>query len=136
MLLLLNCFKKLQKSVWTKNTFLFLLLFSFGSVWAENKPGEKAKAGFLDLSSVNFDTEIVNLDGEWEFYWNELIASEKKNPETLSKILINVPDAWNGTEIGKEKLSGQGFASYRLKFKVKKTDTPFALKALDIVLTP
>lgn len=132
MLLLLAHIKKLQKSVWKKKTFLFLLLFSFNSIFAENKPSEKAKAGFLDLSSVNFDTEIINLDGEWEFYWNELIATEKRNPESLSKMMINVPDAWNGTEIGKEKLSGRGFASYRLKFRINKTDTPFALKALDM----
>lgn len=62
---------------WFSCFVLVLSLFSSCS-----KPSTKvppvAVAGVLDLRDWDFKVDgIVKLDGEWEFYWNQLIQSEK-----------------------------------------------------------
>jgi two-component system sensor histidine kinase ChiS len=71
--------------------------------------------GFLSAEGFGSGFSAVPLDGEWEFYWNKLynpsdFSGEK--PEITG--YIKVPGAWNGYDTGKETLSGDGCATYRL----------------------
>ncbi len=77
--------------------------------------------GFLDLSQWDFEIDgNVRLNGEWEFYWQELygakdfVSGKAKTPD----LMVIVPSVWNNLEISPSKLKGDGFATYRLRLKV------------------
>lgn len=78
--------------------------------------GPEADKGLLDLRGYFFNkSEVVSLDGEWEFYWQQLLSPEEFNrskPEMTG--YIQVPSTWNGQSIGQSELSYHGFATYRL----------------------
>ena len=114
--------------------FILLLCFFLIGACSERKIPPKAVKGVLDLRDWDFDPStgsgtdgVINLDGEWEFYWKEFpivgAGGELILPED-KKDFINVPSSWNGhvvrrtTESGdilEEKLGGEGYASYKLK---------------------
>ncbi len=135
--------------------FLLLLLLGYTlGACSERKAPPKAVKGVLDLRDWDFDslsTEariadievqnvgqnseneekngdgIVNLDGEWEFYWEEIPTVGENGLLHLSeekKDFINVPSAWNGHIVKRnmlnrdvlvERLGGLGYATYSLK---------------------
>ncbi len=94
------------------------------------QPFPKAQKGVMDLSHWDFKKNgSVLLKGEWEFYWEKLISPDqlKKNKD-LPFYYINTPGSWNKFEIDGKKLSGIGFATYRLK--VITTEKTLGLKTL------
>lgn len=81
-----------------------------------------AKKGIIDLRDWNFNEKgIIELDGEWEFYWNEFLEPGNSNDSVsiMTGRYINVPNSWKDHEYNGEKLSNLGFASYRLKILIK-----------------
>ncbi|MFT6866310.1 MAG: signal transduction histidine kinase/CheY-like chemotaxis protein [Cyclobacteriaceae bacterium] len=76
------------------------------------KSENHAKNGILDLRKADFNTTSIKLDGEWQFFWNQLLA-----PGQITKpgTIVNFPSLWNDLEIDTKKLSGTGFATYRLQ---------------------
>ena len=114
--------------------FFSLLIFLSCNRRIDMEPAPEAVKGYLDLSGVNLtNREVVNLDGEWEFYWKKLIRSE---PESINPsnemIYTSVPGSWNGMIVGGEKLSGYGYASYRLKLSLAREEEYLAIKVLDM----
>ena len=45
---------------------------------------------------------------------------------------ISVPGIWNGLDVGGKKISGAGYATYRLKVLLKPSPTPMAFKFLSM----
>jgi hypothetical protein len=80
-----------------------------------------AQKGVMDLRHWEFNKNgSVALKGEWEFYWKKLISPDQfKKNKGLTFEYINAPGSWNKFEIDGEKLSGIGFATYRLKVMTK-----------------
>jgi len=74
--------------------------------------------GFLDLSSWDFEEDgLVNLNGDWEFYWEKLLEPEDfESNDLLRAEYIHVPGGWAKQE-GKS-YAELGYATYRLKVKV------------------
>ena len=79
-----------------------LLLNGCSSKSMKNKAAPVAVNGIMDLTNWDLNSDnIVNLDGEWEFYYSQLlkygdfqsIASSNRNA------YINVPGSWNKDEI-------------------------------------
>ena len=99
--------------------FLFLLLL----LSCNPKPAPRGVSGILDLRAHSFDA-IIRLDGEWEFYWEELLSpsdfinlegeeiSERKESKS---IFTKVPSDWKGVNWFGKKLPGHGYATYRMK---------------------
>ena len=60
------------------------LIFLFLGFCKSEKPQKnipKAVKGILDLSQWDFEKDgVINLDGEWEFYWNELVIADGLPP--------------------------------------------------------
>jgi class 3 adenylate cyclase len=98
----------------------------------------KAIKGVLDLRSWDFNyqnfrgTGIINLDGEWEFYWNEfldptnIVGAEYIQPLQDKINYISVPNSWNGHNVSPNNdiphiIDGDGHATYRLKFITNQT---------------
>lgn len=94
--------------------FLFLPFFL-----ANCTEGKKtiAKKGVIDLSEWDFQNDgIISLNGEWEFYWNQLLDPDDFRTNT-TKSFIEIPGVWNGQVVKEVKLPGSGFATYRLLIK-------------------
>lgn len=109
--------KKLLKY---KKAYIFILiaLASLAMFFSLDKPLPAypvANQGYLDLSDWDFEKNgNVKLDGEWEFYWDELLVPSdftKLNPSTPDGY-IKVPSEWDNS-IGDAKLSDKGAATYR-----------------------
>jgi PAS domain S-box-containing protein len=93
--------------------------------------------GVLDLSAWNLDKDgPVELSGKWEFYWDAHLAPgdfTAENPPAMSG-LIKVPGTWNGYEINGEKISAQGYATYRLRILLGDVRPRLAFKLLDMAV--
>lgn len=99
------------------------LFFNYG-----NSP--TAVQGELDLRGWDWDrTGHLPLNGEWEFYWNEF-----KHPEDLAADRFGapryarLPGSWNGTTEDGKVLTGEGYATYRLKILLSDHERMFALR--------
>ena len=120
--------------------YLFFAIMILGDC-SPPKPTPKAEKGVLDLRNWDFSEAglgdndgILKLEGEWEFYWEEFLSLEEIKANDLclaggntekckSKTYIRFPTSWNGLEFkNKEKSSGYGYATYRLKI-LSKTDS-------------
>lgn len=94
-----------------------------------------AHQGVIDLSRLNmmrFDP--VRLDGEWEFYWNQLLSPEDfrgAQPPVVSAY-FTLPNAWNGFKLKEEKLGGSGFATFRLRILPGAVKRELALHLVDL----
>ncbi|MGU3470871.1 histidine kinase [Paenibacillus sp. D51F] len=93
----------------------------------------RAEKGVLDLAGWDGSGRIA-LNGEWEFYWNELLppgaASEQGAPSWME-----VPGVWSGGQASGEEWPAYGAATYRLRllhvpepgvYALKKTNIRFA----------
>ena len=114
--------------------FIILIVCFFGACSSKTiaQPLPAAQKGVMDLSHWDLKKNgSVLLKGEWEFYWKKLISPDQfeKNKE-LTFEYINAPGNWNKFEIDGEKLSGIGFATYRLKVITK--GKALGLKTLDM----
>ena len=102
---------------------LFLLsfcIFTIACSYRTSDPGKSqpaAKQGALDLSNWDFDKDsIVTLDGEWEFYWNQLLDPDDFSLGNQHKRTgyIALPGGWNNFILNGKKLPGVGYATFRL----------------------
>lgn len=66
----------------------------------------------FDLRTFDF-FESTFLDGEWDFYWQELIgeSSDLENPKNK----VTIPHDWAQEEIDGERLSPSGYATYAVR---------------------
>ena len=95
----------------------------------------QAKQGVLDLSKWDLTVQgPISLNGQWEFHWGQFREPgdylRGGQPET--KDFINVPGMWNGHEAEGKKISGSGYATYRLRVHLKPNREPLAFKFLSI----
>ena len=93
-----------------------VLVILFALVFSLSLPSKtmKAENGVIDLSKIDFgQRENYRLDGDWEFYWEQLLSYEdlqNKKPD----LYADIPDTWNHYELNGGNLPGQGYATYRL----------------------
>lgn len=77
------------------------------------------KDGILDLKTWNrTKKKIHKLDGEWNFFWGELLSSKEIQERIQSKKEIGklyVPSPWNGQVWKGNSLPGHGFGTYHLR---------------------
>lgn len=79
--------------------------------------------GFLDLTSCDLhETASFPLNGKWEFYWEKFITAEdfSKGKAGNPDLMVEVPHLWNNESINGTMLPRFGFATYRLRVKIKK----------------
>ena len=122
-----------------KNIFLIVLLLIFflmlpefsGAQAAGSPPAQK---GRLDLSSHDFNADgIVELNGEWEFYWQHLISPTDFASGTAPSPtgFMALPGCWNHYKIEGSPITGNGFATFRLKVRPPTGDTLMGVRILN-----
>ena len=82
-------------------------------------------AGYLDTSRTiqTIKGEIVSLDGEWGFYWKQLLTPDDFLADQVAvPTYLQVPNVWNGLSINDEEIDGTGFATYRASVVLPHTD--------------
>ncbi|MBN1531170.1 MAG: SpoIIE family protein phosphatase, partial [Spirochaetes bacterium] len=100
---------------------------SCGSVPMGNAGAPRAVRGVLDLSGWDLARMgPVELAGEWGFRWNSFDDPDAP-PTAEMKRFITVPGTWNGYLQEGKRLSGHGFATYRLRVRIANPGTPLAL---------
>lgn len=92
----------------------------------------QAVNGVLDLRGWNFDQDgPLNLNGEWEFYWEQLLTSREFADSTPAITgLIHVPDTWRGYLVNGQSVDGNGYATFRLTVYIDTATLPEKLLAL------
>ncbi|MCB1200744.1 MAG: hypothetical protein KDK41_08870 [Leptospiraceae bacterium] len=118
-------------------TLSFALILIMGcSASKSRKPQPVATKGVIDLRGLGESAEpwdfvkdgSIELNGEWEFYWQQLLEPRGSTPLTnrvkdlrsLSGVegnmqYIQAPGKWNGHVVDGKEITGEGFATYRLK---------------------
>jgi len=106
-----------------------LLLYSS---WL-SKPSPVAVNGAIDLSTWDFEEGgVIKLDGEWEFYPNELLSQEdiasRAQPGPQPEI-IQVPGSWS------QAMDIRGSGTYRLRVWIGDPSPVFGMKTGSILLS-
>ncbi|MBY3622121.1 response regulator [Acinetobacter sp. CUI P1] len=111
----------------------FSLLVSIYSPTIQDQETPVAKQGVLDLSKWDFEKQgLVDLDGEWEFYENELLSpTEIQQRIDKKSTYLTVPGTWKG-KIIEDGMHRKGAGTYRLKVLVKDSDKILGLKIRSI----
>ena len=115
--------------------FFFAFMQSVNPAEANSEP--QVTDGVLDLTEWNWDLDgVASLDGEWEFYWDQLLTPDDFNKGNLTaeKAFITVPMTWNGFTLDDEQITGKGAATYRLKVQTL-NEQPLAMKIPKIFTT-
>ncbi|MCI0692964.1 PAS domain-containing protein [candidate division KSB1 bacterium] len=102
----------------------------------QSKSQPLASKGVLDLSNWDFKQDgPVDLSGEYEFYWQQLLTPASFSPTQLPEKsgFIKVPGYWTGYQLNGTKLPGTGYATYRLTVLLKDSiAAKLAFKFLDM----
>jgi two-component system, sensor histidine kinase ChiS len=111
----------------------FILTVIFNIFIGTHKNQLLAKEGTLDLINWDFKKDgVANLDGEWEFYWNQLLTYEDfQNGNPIKPDgYFKVPSVWTNYTLNGLKIPENGYATYRLKVKTNNMDILKGLKIL------
>jgi len=68
---------------------------------------------YLNYKTLQSDKPIA-LQGEWEFYFNELLTPSDLKTPRATKRFVSVPGGWSNGSTGSDALPAQGFGTYRL----------------------
>ncbi|MBE6067163.1 MAG: response regulator [Clostridium lundense] len=102
----------------TLGIFIYIINGSL-NVSNTSKRGPVAKNGVIDLRNWDFESDgMTKLNGEWEFYKNELLEPEDFNNTHLKKTYASIPGA----------LGGAGYGTYRLKILIDSDDYLYSVK--------
>lgn len=105
---------------------IFLFFLSISSFAQTNFSVEKGK---LNLENWDFEQNpILSLDGEWEFYPNQLITAKNKLNQETKPVYIQVPSFWNFTQVNNQSFGGFGYGTYYLQVNLPKDTKDLALK--------
>ncbi len=110
---------------------IWLPLGIFSERWGGQQPF-RAEQGVIDLAGWDGSGRIA-LDGEWEFYWNELLQPGETPRGERS--WMEVPGVWSGSRAAGAERPVYGAATYRLRlthlsepgvYRIKKMNIRFA----------
>ncbi|SDK36605.1 Signal transduction histidine kinase [Maridesulfovibrio ferrireducens] len=96
----------------------------------------RAVQGVFDMRDHSLSAgETVNLDGEWEFYWDQLLTpdnfiSGSSKPEMTGYFLMH--RAWNKFNLNGKRLGGTGQATFRLRLLPNRPAGRIHLRLFDI----
>lgn len=125
---------------------IFIVLFFFYLINNNSKKAEIQNA-VLNLSEYNFEKDqIINLNGQWEFFWNKQLKYNDFMSGYVDKgLIVQAPSAWNEYVYENNKLPSFGFGTYRLKvigieagtklsFRISDEATAYSLYIDDMLL--
>lgn len=112
--------------------FIALMFFALGMMYTSGSG--LVDNGKVDLSSVDFNQdELVALNGQWEFYWNQLLTPDDFMAEQPPQMdsLMKVPGTWDDRK-GTKDYPHRGVATYRLSLNYPSTLIDPALRIQNV----
>jgi signal transduction histidine kinase len=107
----------MKKFIFILNLFL---TFGFTTLFGHQDFPVPA-SGILDLrNTVLNEQTILNLNGEWIFYWEKLLTPENYLQYGTSGIPVTVPSYWTSYKIDGKSLPGSGYGTYSLMILLPK----------------
>ncbi|MBV6713312.1 ATP-binding protein [Paenibacillus chitinolyticus] len=130
----MKTYKKLRVFIWV--LLFFLSLGGLRLIWSQmtSIPAHPpAVKGSLNLQNWDFaENPLVTLDGEWEFYPNQLIPFESGSAAPARMQVLQVPGSWEQAFAAEAKDSYH-FGSYRLRVSLPRdTKLTFSIRLPDI----
>lgn len=117
-------------------SFIFSLLFVLNMEATAAAPSDRqvdtppiAASGSIDLQSIDWqNSSRVKLDGEWEFYYQNLLTPQDfTEAVAYPHHLVKVPGPWNNYILDGEPVEGSGYGTYRLIIYAPDASRPLAL---------
>ncbi|WP_153733067.1 sensor histidine kinase [Sporosarcina obsidiansis] len=102
------------------------LVVSYAVISAPESPKFKSEEGILDLTQVHVSENPIKLEGEWSFYWQELLSPKdiqiRSTKGENHDHWINIPGSWLGYRLDGQQLNGTGFATFRVVIQLSEQD--------------
>jgi len=100
-----------------RSRIISVLLLTFGfSILSAHHGFPLAENGILDLREVEWnDQTILDLNGEWTFYWEKLLQPENYKQFQNTGIPVSVPSYWSSYTIDGKSIPGMGYGTYGLQ---------------------
>ncbi len=123
-----------------KRTFLLklvaLILLGIGSVpcMAGEQPGPMARKGVLDLREANLSSRPFTLNGEWGFYWRQLVSPDSLG-EAGKPDYVDFPVLWKDIKLNGQPLPSKGYATYTLTVLLPKKRSRIGMEMPDVYCT-
>lgn len=125
----MNLFLKDQrhdKNLLINTIFILLLLTAVGFIIFMNYRVEDEEMttiteGNLDLRTWDWQQqETVNLKGEWEFYWHQLLTPQDFAAPPLPKkdFFFEVPGEIDDYQVNEQNIEGRGYFTYRTQIRL------------------
>lgn len=89
-----------------------------------------ARKGILDLRSADLSRQPASLDGEWQFYWHQLLWPGDTTASTPD--YVTYPSLWNKIKLHGKTLPVEGYATYSLTILLPKHRPQLALLMTDV----
>ena len=94
---------------------LLVAVMACGRTQLVGQTPPQAKEGVLDVRDWDFARQgSISLEGEWAFYWQDLLWPQQLEGQAGSADYVTVPNNWHEYELAGETLSREGYATYRL----------------------
>ncbi|MEM6268225.1 MAG: adenylate/guanylate cyclase domain-containing protein [Bacteroidota bacterium] len=105
----------------------FLLMLAFALRAAAEPP--RAENALLDLSGWKWEAGgVVELAGEWQMYWEQLLPPAAISEGARLPSLIELPGNWNAKERNGRPLGPTGYGTFRLRVLLPPGDQILALR--------
>jgi len=102
------------------------LVASYAVISATDSPKFQSEEGILDLTQVHVSENPLKLQGEWAFYWQELLSPEdiqiRSTRDGNNDRWISIPSSWLGYRLDGQQLNGTGFATFRVVIELSEQD--------------
>jgi|GEM_PF-1600512 len=126
-----------KRKRWLLLPYIVIIVIALCSYFCYEKVADtspRAFEGVLDLTKWDLaDGGPVKLDGEWEFYWGQLLepADFLKSQKSVVKDFFIVPNKWNQYKPDTSS-NGDGYATYRLTIKLNEKGQYLTLKLPEV----
>ncbi|WP_280769685.1 ATP-binding protein [Salipaludibacillus daqingensis] len=105
-----------------KTLYLIFLLIPFITACAP----DELQLPYATSGIVNIDEPIdegIELDGEWQFHWKELLTPEDIDKDSTSSAqIVPVPSDWYSYDLPTETISRQGYGTFHLEVNILPED--------------
>lgn len=110
------------------SVILLVISFSLVSCYESNEKPQ-AVNGVVNITQDDLDNGIIKLDGEWEFFWKELISPQEFSQKKIGEGKYSlVPNTWNTYADKDTSISAKGFATYHLQIYKQAKDSIFGIQ--------
>lgn len=106
-----------------------LLIIFIQPAYASNKQQSIAFNGKLNLENQSWsENETINLDGNWQFHWNQLLSPEEIQGFSGDVSYFQLPRLWSNADLTREAYSSSGYATFSLQVRGQFRNKKMALE--------